>query len=917
MDDHRAPTATAPAPRHGEPPLDLTGFVEQVNARFIEGWVDCGGRVDLALVVDGVPLTTQPADLVRVDAVDAGYAGAKGFRFYTAACKLTPGAHMIEVFPIVAGVRCQALRGVGVAHTAFDLDIAPTAFPSPSVLQFLIENHALRPEVRRFLVADPGTRLRPDAWAGDVIFVDGLPGSHTTRYRITNIAEEMLALGYDCCTLEADELWRVESRAYTARVVQLVRCPLAGAYARAAAAARHAGARIGFDMDDLAFEPGLMPYIDGLRELDQVSIEQYRAGMLHYRAFLAEADFVTVPTGTLRDAAAGLNPNVHVVVNSISRRAGAVAYGQTPRDPDVVRIGYYSGTRTHQADFGAAAGALLETMRAHPPVRLRVTGELDLAEFAGFAAVEAQVELLDAMPYPDMLRDMADCDIIIAPLELGNPYCEAKSELKFFEGVLTGCAVVASPTGPFRDAITDGETGYLAGTPREWRAALDALVRDPERRRGVNQAARERVLDRYAAPNAAAFMLAAGLAEQPAIPAGKRGPASVPHQPGAPFSIGFMLPAVTVGSGGLRKVLRVCYDLERFGHSVSLYVMGGASALESQAAIRRHYYPFAGPVFRYNGTVGQHGFLVATAWETAYVVRRHCPGAQHPGPAHLDQAQPLYFVQDFEPMFMPVGTGYLKALATYGFGFHLLTFGAWIAARLRHDLGLESSVIRFPLNHQAYFPAPGPVRKGKSVLLFARPSQERRAFDLAVGALALVARRLWDVQIGFYGEQNYAPVPFEYTNHGLITSEAALGGLYRATTVGICLSPTNPSMAAYEMIACGTALVDLRLPGAEVNFDCMDVPFLATPTEQALAEAIIAAVSDDAARAAKVAAGLRYAATMKDEESVAVMFERHILGFAGGVAADAPAPDGPASLNGAAPPQARPRRRQAPSATPA
>ena len=173
------------------------------------------------------------------------------------------------------------------------------------------------------------------------------------------------------------------------------------------------------------------------------------------------------------------------------------------------------------------------------------------------------------------------------------------------------------------------------------------------------------------------------------------------------------------------------------------------------------------------------------------------------------------------------------------------------------------------------------------MLLFARPSQERRAYDLAVGALAIVARRLRDVQIGFYGEHSYGPVPFEYTNHGLITSEAALGDLYRSTTVGICLSPTNPSMVAYEMTACGAALVDLRLPGADVNFDGMDVPYLAIPTEQALAEAIISAVTDDAARAEKVAAGLRYAATMQHEESVATMFERHILGCPAEPAGDA------------------------------
>ena len=376
--------------------MDLIGFVEQVNPRFVEGWVECAGRVDLALVVDGIPVAVQPADLVRMDAVNEGYAGARGFRFYTAAHKLTAGPHVVEVVPVCDGARCQPLRGVGVPHTAFDLDILPLAFPTPSVLEYLIENHALRPEIRRFLVADPGTRLRPETWTGDVIFVDGLPGSHTTRYRVTNIMEEMLALGYDCCVLEADELWRLEGGSYMAQVVQFVRCPYAGGYARAVAAARRSGARIGYDIDDLAFDPGLMPYIDGLRALDQTSIEQYQAGMLHYRAFLKAADFVTVPTLTLRDAAAAVNPNAHVVVNSVSRRVAGAGYGQTPRDPRLVRIGYYSGTRTHQADFGAAASALLETLRAHPCAVLRVVGDLDLTEFAGFDGVAGQVERLGA-----------------------------------------------------------------------------------------------------------------------------------------------------------------------------------------------------------------------------------------------------------------------------------------------------------------------------------------------------------------------------------------------------------------------------------------------------------------------------------------------------------------------------------------
>jgi len=77
----------------------------------------------------------------------------------------------------------------------------------------------------------------------------------------------------------------------------------------------------------------------------------------------------------------------------------------------------------------------------------------------------------------------------------------------------------------------------------------------------------------------------------------------------------------------------------------------------------------------------------------------------------------------------------------------------------------------------------------------------------------------------------------------------------------------------------------LRLPGAEVNFDGMDVPFLAEPTEQALAACIIRALTDDAARSAKVATGLRFAAAMQPEESVAAMFEQHVLAFTGAAAA--------------------------------
>ena len=89
-------------------------------------------------------------------------------------------------------------------------------------------------------------------------------------------------------------------------------------------------------------------------------------------------------------------------------------------------------------------------------------------------------------------------DINLAPLETSNPFCEAKSELKYFEAALVDVPTVgASPTAPFAATIRHGETGFLAADETEWYAALKRLVTEPGLRALIARNAFFDVLWRY------------------------------------------------------------------------------------------------------------------------------------------------------------------------------------------------------------------------------------------------------------------------------------------------------------------------------------------------------------------------------------------------------------------------------------
>lgn len=158
-----------------------------------------------------------------------------------------------------------------------------------------------------------------------------------------------------------------------------------------------------------------------------------------------------------------------------------------------LRVGYFSGTTTHDEDWAFIEPAVLRLMADKPEIELWLGGHL--VPTRALDAVADRVRRLPMLPWYELPGRLRDVDINVAPLVPGNAFNESKSAIKWLEAALVCTPTVATPTTPFREAIDDGRTGLLATTVDEWYAALTRLADDGvERARIGSQARREALL---------------------------------------------------------------------------------------------------------------------------------------------------------------------------------------------------------------------------------------------------------------------------------------------------------------------------------------------------------------------------------------------------------------------------------------
>lgn len=265
-------------------------------------------------------------------------------------------------------------------------------------------------------------------------------------------------------------------------------------------------------------------------------------------------------------------------------------------------------------------------------------------------------------------------------------------------------------------------------------------------------------------------------------------------------SMTWVIPDFEAQSGGHINIFRMIGLLQKRGfanqHIVIAEPHRWLSAADAQAAIARSFGGVNVTVSLGVRSIEPSHFLMATGWQTAYWVAKY-----------KDAVHRIYFVQDFEPFFNPLGSEYYFAENTYRLGLTGVTAGPWLAQKLADEYGMETFSYSFACDTDHYVPRPKLATDKKRISFYARPVTQRRCFELGLLALKKVCAVVPEAEVIFYGwDVSNFDIDFPHQNRGTVSVED-LPELISQSDVGLILSATNLSLMPLEVAACARPVV--------------------------------------------------------------------------------------------------------------
>ena len=322
--------------------------------------------------------------------------------------------------------------------------------------------------------------------------INFLTGCYTEskRYRIYNIVEVLLNRNIDCEILFDRDLKNIENN-IDCDLFVIFRTEYSQKLASIIEKLKQKNIPIVFDVDDLIFEPESIEFIDAFKYFSQAEKELNLNLIQNTKKALLECDYITCSTDFLAQRAEKLEKKSFTIKNTINISQYNLAQSLIKNKQTSfkkVKIGYFSGTKTHQADFDQCSTALIQILKKYNNTELHIIGTLDLDDiFKSFKDRIVIDTTLYNHRYLDLLKHLSSIDINMAPLELNNSFTDSKSELKLFESALVLVPSIVSPTHSYKKYIKHSINGFLASSTQEWVESLSLLIQNWTLRRQVAQ----------------------------------------------------------------------------------------------------------------------------------------------------------------------------------------------------------------------------------------------------------------------------------------------------------------------------------------------------------------------------------------------------------------------------------------------
>lgn len=316
----------------------------------------------------------------------------------------------------------------------------------------------------------------------------------SSRYRVDHLREQLLYQGVASDCVSIYEVKECELEQYANVVVY--RSSETGLVNDLVVRVHKQHKKIFYDIDDYIFEYDKIKYLKFLEGEDYADFKTYSDNI--YRT-MELCDGYIVSTDNLKCVTEQKLKGKPVVVNRNVSSVEMQIISMEARKNEhagnaVVKLGYFCGSKTHDADFSCIKDTLLYVMETRENVHLIIGGTIELPQ--EFQALNKRIHRFDFVPWRDLPELIADADINLMPLE-DTVFHWCKSENKWMEAALAGVPTVASRNSELEQVIEHGVTGYLCEDKEQWKDIILELIDNKEQRRKVAEAANQKVLERY------------------------------------------------------------------------------------------------------------------------------------------------------------------------------------------------------------------------------------------------------------------------------------------------------------------------------------------------------------------------------------------------------------------------------------